>query len=142
MSDGLIEQIKDRDYFYKKAKKTGDTDMWNIAKFLRNVTNANIRHAKRDFIIHELNQNEGNPKKFWKVIQSVVPSNTTSTNGAILPKDGDRKLKRDEVASYINDYFINVGKGGGSLGKAPLDVLSDEPIDGEGGGTIVPCSLP
>ena len=30
MTGELIEQIKDRDYFYKKAKMTGDEDAWNI----------------------------------------------------------------------------------------------------------------
>ena len=50
MTEWLIEQIKDRDYFYKKAKKKGNQDDWNIAKYLRNVTNANIRGAKRDFV--------------------------------------------------------------------------------------------
>ena len=110
MTGDLIEQIKDRDYFYKKAKKTGDVDMWNIAKYLRNLTNANIRHAKRDYILHELRQNENNAKKFWKIIQSVVPSKSTNTNKDILLKTGDIKINRDKVATYINDYFINVGK--------------------------------
>ena len=86
MLEGLIEQIRDRDYFYKKAKRTGDIDMWNIAKYLRNLTNTNIRHSKRDFILHELRENENNPKTFWKLIQSVVPSNKTKTNSDILLK--------------------------------------------------------
>ena len=38
MTNELIEQIKDRDYFYHKAKTTGEDDYWNIAKYLRNVT--------------------------------------------------------------------------------------------------------
>ena len=32
--------------------------MWNIAKHLRNITNSHIRHAKRDFVLNELKQNE------------------------------------------------------------------------------------
>ena len=32
----LIEQMKDRDYFYAKAKKRNNDDDWNIAKFHRN----------------------------------------------------------------------------------------------------------
>ena len=34
MTKELIEQIKDRDYFYQKAKSRGDEDSWNIAKHL------------------------------------------------------------------------------------------------------------
>ena len=63
MSNELIEQIKDRDYFYPKAKRTGDSDAWNIAKYLRNATNSNIGQAKRDFILDELRLNEKKKKK-------------------------------------------------------------------------------
>ena len=80
----LIEQIKDRDYFYKKAKKTGDKDSWNIAKHLRNTTNSNIRQAKKEFILNELKENENNCKKFWKIVQEVVPSGKKSDSQEIL----------------------------------------------------------
>ena len=66
MSNELIEQIKDRDYFYRKAKRTGDSDAWNIAKYLRNATNSNIRQAKRDFILDEFRQNKTKLKKFGR----------------------------------------------------------------------------
>ena len=42
---------------YKKAKQTSDEDAWNIAKYLRNVTNANIRQARKDFVLAELQEN-------------------------------------------------------------------------------------
>ena len=110
MTDELIEQTKDRDYFYHKAKLTGDVDAWNIAKFLRNVTNSNIRQAKRDFVLEELKQNERNPRKFWKVIRGVIPSDKSTDKKDILLKDNGKKLKKEDVAHFINDYFINVGK--------------------------------
>ena len=138
MTRELIEQIKDRDYFYKQAKKTGDTDMWNIAKHLRNITNSHIRQAKRDFVLNELKQNENNAKKFWKVIRSVIPSNKSSSNNEILLKDGARKLDRTEVAHFINNYFINVG----NL-SSPLDALSvqtDDPSMLEGHDECEDCA--
>ena len=109
MTKELIEQVKDRDYFYKKAKLGGDEDDWNIAKHLRNTTNVNIRQAKRDFILDELNSNSEDPKKFWKVIHKVVPSKGTAKKHDILLKDGNSKVVKEEVAQFINDYFINVG---------------------------------
>ena len=109
MTKELIEQVKDRDYFYKKAKSQGDHDAWNIAKYLRNVTNTNIRQAKRDFILNELKVHDNDPKKFWKVIHKVVPSNKSSLTQDILLKDEGNRIKREEVAQFINNYFINVG---------------------------------
>ena len=109
MGRDLIEQIKDRDYFYKQAKKTGGEDLWNIAKYLRNITNTNIRCAKWDFVLSELKKNENNAKKFWQVIRSVIPSDKSNSHKDIMLKDGTRELDRSEVAHFINDYFINVG---------------------------------
>ena len=110
MSDELIEQIKDRDYFYRKAKKEGGEDAWNIAKYLRNTTNSNIRQAKRDFILGELENNEGNAKKFWEVIRQVIPSGKSSHNKDIMLKVKGVNLEKGQVADHINEFFINVGK--------------------------------
>ena len=109
MTKELIEQIKDRDYFYKKAKSQGDEDAWNIAKYLRNLTNVNIRQAKRDFILEELNTHNDDPKKFWKVIHKVVPTKGLTQKSDILLKDDGVKVTKGKVAQFINDYFINVG---------------------------------
>ena len=40
MTYELLEQIKDRDYFYLKAKRSGDKDAWNIAKHLTQTSGA------------------------------------------------------------------------------------------------------
>ena len=139
MTRELIEQIKDRDYFYKLAKKTGDEDMWNIAKHLRNVTNSHIRHAKRDFILGELRKNEDNAKKFWKVIRTVIPSKKSESNKEILLKDRGTKIDRLGVASFINDYFINVGNMSDTQTPYSTDGQS---LSGEGGDEEPdPCSL-
>ena len=106
----LLEQIKDRDYFYGKAKSTGSEDDWNIAKHLRNITNSNIRHARREFILSELNEHKSDQKKFWKTIRSVIPDEKGSSKQDILLKSDKGKVPKEEVASYINDFFINIGK--------------------------------
>ena len=108
----LIEQIKDRDYFYRKAKQEGNEDLWNIAKHLRNTTNYNIRQAKREFILDELDHCDNDCKKFWKTIKTVVPSNKGDARQEILLKKEGERVDRKEVAHYINDYFINIGNMG------------------------------
>ena len=110
MTKELIELIKDRDYFFNKAKKRGDPDSWNIAKFLRNIANSKIRQAKREFVLDKLELHDGDPKRFWKVIHEVMPSKKSKLNQDILLKDKNGvKVDKEEVAHFINDYFINVG---------------------------------
>ena len=129
MTNELIEMIKDRDYFYKKAKRSGDTDAWNIAKFLRNVTNSYIRSSKREFVLNELKENDNNVKKFWKTIRKVVPSNKSTTDCSILLKDNGEKIEKGQVATYINDFFINVGKRKRPSELTPANNINNEDLE-------------
>ena len=76
---------------------------------MHNLTNANIRQAKRDFIFGELETHDKNQKKIWKVIRKVVPSGKSDARQDILLKDNGLKVEREGGARFINDYFINVG---------------------------------
>ena len=109
MTKEFIEQVKDRDYFYAKAKRYGDVDAWNIAKFLRNACNSNKRQAKGEFFLSELKQNKNNAKKFWKVIKEAIPSDKHPSRYEVSLNNGDDRIGRKTVVNYINDYFINVG---------------------------------
>ena len=106
VTNELLEQIKDRDHFYSKARRLGDEDSWNIAKYLRNITNNNIRAAKKGFVLDQLENNNEDCKKFWKVI---VPSDKQLPKQDVLLKDNGKKLNRKKVANFINHFFINVG---------------------------------
>ena len=111
LNNGLLEQMKDRDYFYKKAKRTQDEDDWNIAKHLRNTTNANIRQSKADFILGELEANKKDPKKFWRTIKRVFPSKDKSTKKNIFLKNNqNKKVPTQQVPDFINNFFINIGQ--------------------------------
>ena len=109
MTKELIELLKDRDYFYRKAKKGKDKDSWNIAKYLRNVANSSIRQAKRGFILKELEDCGHDAKTFWKMIREVIPSGKLSKKQDIRLKDNKNEIERSKTAHFINDYFINIG---------------------------------
>ena len=123
----LLEQIKDRDYFYKKAKRTRNEDDWRIAKHLRNVTNANIRQARKEFVQGELRENSSDYKKFWKTIRSVIPNSKGNTRQDISLTHDDVKLPKEEVATYINNYFVNIGKmNKGGQTNAPTSLVNSD----------------
>ena len=109
MSPGLIDQINDRDYFYRKAKVTGDSDDWAIAKHLRNTTNRNIRQAKADFVINQLETNKNDNAKFWKNIKELFPSKKSGDKPHISLVDDKGIIPDERTPDYINDFFINVG---------------------------------
>ena len=105
----LLQQIKDRDYFYRKAKRTLNQDDWNIAKHLRNQTNRNIRNAKAQYTITQLNACGKNTSKFWRLIKEIVPNKKQHLKDQIRLKNGNNPIDADATADYINEFFINVG---------------------------------
>ena len=136
MTNELIEQVKDRDYFYHRAKTTGDRDYWNIAKYLRNITNSRIRQAKREFVLAELQMHQNDAKKFWKVINDVIPTGKKTASNDILLKHGDKYLDKGKVAHYINDYFVNVGnvqlpgkEHNSGIGENPTPIQTNTSLD-------------
>ena len=111
LTNELIEQMKDRDYFYRKAKTLSDEDYWNIAKFHRNQVNFNICKAKADFIKDQLKNNYGNSARFWRSIKQVMPSQkgTNKNSKIVLIDDKDELIDSKCVAEYMNDFFANLG---------------------------------
>ena len=108
----LKELTKDRDYFYKKAKLTNSVDDWNIAKHLRNVANSGIRKAKADFVQRKLSEFAKDGSKFWRELKQIYPSAKSKANKGkiqLICGKTKRPIPESETASYINDYFVNVG---------------------------------
>ena len=111
MSDELIENIKDRDYFYRKAKRTKDVDDWEIAKYLRNKTSRQIEQAKKNFICEALRTHKSDPKHFWRTINTVFPTKNKKNRDQILLKTVDNiPVKVEDTADHINTFFATVGK--------------------------------
>ena len=112
IDDNLINQIRDRDYFYAKAIKTKNEDDWNIAKHLRNVVNSNIRQAKANFVIKNLNDNAKDSSKFWRQIIEVFPGSkqkSKRTKIHLVDNATSTLISESDTADYINIFFINVG---------------------------------
>ena len=111
LTNEIIEQMKDRDYFYQKAKRYNSEDDWNIAKFHRNQTNFNVRKAKADFIKEQLKNSEGNSSKFWRTIKQIIPSKKGSAESTkIMISDTNNEIiEGEKIADYMNCYFANLG---------------------------------
>ena len=110
MTQGLEDQMKDRDYFYKKAKRTGNNDDWNIAKYLRNKVKRDVRSAKADYIKNKLNTHADDAAKFWRTIKSVFPIKQLKRTSQIkLVDDQKKQIPDSKIPDFINKFFINIG---------------------------------
>ena len=103
----LLEQIKDKDRALKKAKKTGKSEDWKVARRLRNDCLKEVRSAKSNFIREELNTNWNDSKKFWQQINTILPKNANSSYIKLI--DNDMPVETGNVSNFINEYFSNIG---------------------------------
>ena len=111
VTNEVIEQMKDRDYFHQKAKRTNSEDDWNIAKFYRNQVNSKVRSARAEFIKDQLRNNEGNSAKFWRTIKQVMPPTKGAKSSAkiVLSDDHGTEIEGTHTADYLNNFFANIG---------------------------------
>ena len=109
----LRSLIRDRDYFYKKAKMTGKEDDWNIAKHLRNVANAGVRSAKALYVKRKLEEYAKDGAKFSRTSQEHLSSKKSKNSNlkiSLTDPATNEQIPEADTADFINDYFINIGR--------------------------------
>ena len=107
MNQELIELIHDKDRMRQKAKRTDNPDDWKNAHLLRNITKNRIKEAKADFIKDNVNHHKSDPSKFWKQIL-ILPKKAKLGIINLVDEDNNA-VDLNDVANYINEYFVNVG---------------------------------
>ena len=90
--------MNDRDKLLRKARKTKSHTDWTSYKRMRNFCTGEVRCAKASYHQNLLNENCGNPRKFWATIKSIFP--TQSCKLSVQPIDGEKTKK-------FSDYFKN-----------------------------------
>ena len=64
-----------RDSLKKKAIKSGSQNDWSTFKKAKNAVNYSIRCAKSEYYRHKLNENAGDQKATWKVLNDLMGKN-------------------------------------------------------------------
>ena len=108
LTNELLELQRDREYFFDRARKTNNPGDWFIASRLRNRVNQAVRSAKADYIKGELEHCQHDPKKYWRVIDSVISANK-HRQISFLDKNTGAKIAQEKIPDVINDFFASIG---------------------------------
>ena len=111
ISNEILESIHDKDILLRQAKRTGLENDWKLAKNARNRLNLDIKNIKAEFIQENLEIHQGDPKKFWKDVQIILPKKGKSNfRNYILKNDLNEPIYDPKIAAnFLNSYFVNVG---------------------------------
>ena len=111
ITNELLEEIKDKDRALKTAKHTKKPDDMRVAREARNRVGRLVGGARADFLKEQQQELPGDPKKFWRLVKSIVPNAKASTGKISLMDEelGGRRMREDEVAEHINNFFTDIG---------------------------------
>ena len=113
---GLLKSIHSRDNLYRRWKsKAPASHLYNIMKgkfqtYSNNVDKL-IRLAKTTFYQKELDKFQGDIKKTWRTINSILNRNRRVNNfpSYIIGRNG-KITDKQQIVTVLNDYFCNIGQ--------------------------------
>ena len=86
-----------------------DGDLWLKYKKLRNRVTRAMREAVKNYYAKQIIENQHNPSKMWNTINVVLGKTTRSTVVPYIEQEGRQITDKEEMASAVNEHFINVG---------------------------------
>ena len=96
---------------YNRAKATGGMVDWEAFR----IQNKNVKHlianAKEEYIKEQLEQNENNPRKFWRNIQDISglgKSKNMNKLGKMMDEFGN-EYENQGAVDFFNHYYTNAG---------------------------------
>lgn len=104
----ILETIADRDAKFVEAYSTRLPGTLREAKNLRTVVKKLIRKARADYIQTQLNNANGNPRKFWAEINSLLSRKKKDSN-IILHDSKGQPISPEDTPGHINDFFLLSG---------------------------------
>ena len=109
MNKDIMEKILDKDKALKKAKSTNFELDWERARYLRNNVGKLVEKAKREHFQEEYENSKDDPKRFWRNIYDIIPKNKNNKSNIHLNDQDGKEVSITETATFINNYFTNIG---------------------------------
>ncbi len=116
VTDDYISAGHDRDHYTKRWRRRRKIDDRTKMRFFRNIANNLANGLKADYYKNEIDQNQNDPKKLWKILRDFLPSK--KSNSHIPASNNDMSAK--DLANSFNATFC-------ALGASLADQLSPPP---------------
>ena len=110
VTQGMIEEIKEKDRALSKAKRSKDNERIALAKRDRNRVSKISKKAKREHVVDKLEENRNDPERFWQEIRKVLPNNNAGVDINLVNQTTGKLIENKEVSTMINEYFTGIGE--------------------------------
>ena len=109
MNGKIKKTIRERDHCLIKARRTNADEHWATCRHLRNLVTRQIRDSKSKYNRRMLEENNNDPKGFWKTIKRILPGEKKSVASSIKV-NGKIITENKTIAENFNDYFVGTVK--------------------------------
>ena len=107
----ILEEIHLKDELHNLFKRSKDSVDWQNFKIQNNIVKNMIKNSKENFIQDQLEQNSGNPNKFWRYVNNItgLGKQKSSVEHINLVDDNGNDIQGDTAAEYMNEYYASAG---------------------------------
>ena len=118
-----------RDKYIRLFRATGYSCYLEWARIYRNKVNRMIVNAKATFIKSKLRENTRNPKKFWRIINSLIkPDSGGDVEMRFYDIVKGEYVNKGCEADFLNNYFVNIVQNLG-IRKSDVEFVDVSNID-------------
>ena len=105
----ILDYAKERKLFLK-SKNSRTRGAMNRHLDFKKALEKKVRIAKRIYTEQQFQENKGNPKETWKIINQLINKNT-ETNRDIekIVVNGTTITEKNEIANNFNTFFAGIG---------------------------------
>ena len=107
----LIEELYYKDDLYNLARHSGKEIDWENFRSQNRRVKRLILEAKEEYVKDLLEQNKGNPRKFWRNINNISGLGKRKCNRGIekIYNETGEELQNSDAAEYMNNYYTEAG---------------------------------
>ena len=137
----LIKSIRIKNKMFDRFHKNkGDLVLTKQYKTFRNALRRQLKQAKLDYYHHLLNENKGNAKKTWDVINELtnIKRHSNVQPSKLRSNNYDTVSEPQIIAEKFNSFFVNIGK---EMAASIQPINSNSPECSDGGMKKITSSI-
>ena len=108
INNTLIELQKDRDYFVRKADRSGEEGDRFVANCMVKKARSEVKKAKAQYHKAQVKKHLKKPRKYWIELNKINPGNKKDISNICHEHTG-ALIQPEELPEKVNDYFTQIG---------------------------------
>lgn len=108
LTDRILTLMRERDRAFREVRKHKTPDNWQLARILRARVARELRLARKEYILAQLHEANGDGKKFWRTIHTEFFNKLSPPITSVFDESNQNLVDGTQAADMINRFFCNI----------------------------------